>query len=39
MISNAAADHEVLRAVLSRAADLEPFLNSTRRLKLAAIAP
>ena len=37
-ISNAAADHEFLRTVLSRAADLQPFLNSTRRLKLAAIA-
>ena len=37
-ISNAAADHEFLRTVLSRAADLQPFLSSTRRLKLAAIA-
>jgi predicted nucleotidyltransferase len=38
MISNAAADHQFLRTVLSRAADLAPFLASTRRLKLAAIA-
>jgi predicted nucleotidyltransferase len=38
MISNASADHEFLRMVLSRAADLEPFLNSTRRLKLVSLA-
>lgn len=38
MISNAKADHEFLRTVLSRAADVEPFLHSTRRLKLVAIA-
>lgn len=38
MISNATLDHEFLRAVLSRAADLEPFLNSTRRLKLVSLA-
>lgn len=38
MISNAAVDHEFLRTVLSRAADVEPFLHSTRRLKLVAIA-
>jgi predicted nucleotidyltransferase len=38
MISNASADHDFLRTVLSRAADLQPFLNSTRRLKLVAIA-
>lgn len=38
MISNPAADHEFLRTVLSRAADVEPFLHSTRRLKLVAIA-
>ena len=38
MISNVPADHEFLRTTLSRAADLEPFLDSTRRTKLAAIA-
>ena len=38
MISNVAADHDFLRTVLSRAADLEPFLNSTRRLKLVSLA-
>jgi len=38
MISNASADHDFLRMVLSRAADLEPFLNSTRRLKLVSLA-
>ena len=38
MISNVPADHEFLRTVLSRAADLQPFLNATRRLKLVAIA-
>src|SRR5262245_8581186 len=38
MISNASADHDFLRMVLSRAADLEPFLSSTRRLKLVSLA-
>jgi predicted nucleotidyltransferase len=38
MISNVPADHEFFRNTLSRAADLEPFLDSTRRTKLAAIA-
>jgi predicted nucleotidyltransferase len=38
MISNASADHDFLRTVLSRAADLEPFLSSTRRLKLVSLA-
>ena len=37
MISNATADHEFLRMVLSRAADLEPFLSATRRLKLVSL--
>jgi predicted nucleotidyltransferase len=31
------ADHAFLRTTLSRAADLEPFLRRTRRVKLAAI--
>jgi hypothetical protein len=34
---DAEADHAFLRTTLSRAADLEPFLRRTRRLKLAAI--
>jgi predicted nucleotidyltransferase len=38
MISNASADHDFLRTILSRAADLEPFLSSTRRLKLVSLA-
>ena len=37
MISNATADHEFLRMVLSRAADLEPFLSATRRLKVVSL--
>jgi predicted nucleotidyltransferase len=36
--SNAAADHAFVRDVQLRAADLEPFLRRTRRVKLAAIA-
>jgi predicted nucleotidyltransferase len=32
------ADHAFLRIVLSRAADLEPFLRRTRRVKLQALA-
>jgi predicted nucleotidyltransferase len=32
------ADHAFLRTVLSRAADLEPFLRRTRRIKLRALA-
>ena len=32
------ADHAFLRTTLSRAADLEPFLRRTRRVKLAALA-
>jgi len=31
------ADHAFLRTTLSRAADIEPFLRRTRRVKLAAI--
>jgi predicted nucleotidyltransferase len=31
------ADHAFLRTTLSRAADLEPFLRRTRRVKLAAL--
>jgi hypothetical protein len=34
---DAEADHAFLRTALSRAADLEPFLRRTRRIKLAAI--
>jgi predicted nucleotidyltransferase len=34
-----AADHAHLRLVLSRAADLEPFLRRARAVKLAAIRP
>ncbi|HBH04045.1 MAG: hypothetical protein A2W08_00030 [Candidatus Rokubacteria bacterium RBG_16_73_20] len=36
--SDAEADHACVRDVQLRAADLEPFLRSTRRLKLAALA-
>lgn len=32
------ADHAFLRTTLSRAADIEPFLRRTRRVKLAALA-
>jgi predicted nucleotidyltransferase len=32
------ADHAFLRTTLSRAADLQPFLDRTRRTKLAAVA-
>lgn len=34
---DAAADHALVRTALLRAADLEPFLRHTRRVKLAAI--
>jgi len=34
---DAGADHAFLRTTLSRAADVEPFLRRTRRVKLAAI--
>ncbi len=35
--TDAAADHAFRRAVLSRAADLEPFLRRMRRIKLASL--
>lgn len=37
--TDAEQDHAHLRVVLSRAADLEPFLRRTRAIKLQAIAP
>jgi predicted nucleotidyltransferase len=36
-LGDAAADHATLRTVLSRAADLEPFLRRMRHLKLASL--
>jgi predicted nucleotidyltransferase len=38
VVADADADHAFLRLVLSRAADLEPFLRRMRRIKLAALA-
>lgn len=38
LCTDVAADHAFVRDVQLRAADLEPFLRRTRRLKLAAIA-
>ena len=38
VVSDPSIDHAFLRTVLSRAADLEPFLRRTRRVKLAALA-
>lgn len=38
MVSDIGLDHACLRTSLSRAADLEPFLRRTRRVKLAALA-
>jgi predicted nucleotidyltransferase len=38
-IADAARDHAHRRLVLSRAADLEPFLRRTRAIKLQALAP
>ena len=37
-LADAAADHACLRTVLSRAADIEPFLRRTRQVKLASLA-
>jgi predicted nucleotidyltransferase len=37
-VADANADRAFLRIVLSRAADLEPFLRRMRRIKLAALA-
>lgn len=37
VLSDAAADHTHLRTMLSRAADLEPFLRRTRAIKLDAL--
>jgi predicted nucleotidyltransferase len=39
MLTDAAVDHAHLRTMLSRAADLEPFLRRTRALKAAGLAP
>ena len=36
-VADAVADHAHLRTMLSRAADLEPFLRRTRTVKLAAL--
>jgi hypothetical protein len=36
--ADVAADHAFFRTILSRAADLEPFLRRTRRVKLQALA-
>lgn len=38
-MADAALDHTHLRLVLSRAADIEPFLRRARAIKLAALAP
>jgi predicted nucleotidyltransferase len=37
LVAGVEADHAFLRTVLSRAADLEPFLRRTRRVKLQAL--
>lgn len=38
-LADPALDHAYLRIVLSRAADIEPFLRRARAIKLAALAP
>jgi hypothetical protein len=38
MLTDAAVDYAHLRTMLSRAADLEPFLRRTRALKAAGLA-
>jgi predicted nucleotidyltransferase len=39
VVTDAEQDHAHLRVVLSRAADLQPFLRRTRAVKLARLAP
>ncbi len=39
MLADPALDHAHLRTMLSRAADLEPFLKRARAVKLAGLAP
>lgn len=39
LVADAGVDHAHLRTMLSRAADLEPFLRRARAVKLAVVAP
>lgn len=39
LVADAGADHAHLRTMLSRSADIEPFLRRARAVKLAVVAP